>query len=251
MKIEAVTVCVNYADFLVESAQNNKHLFDKWVIVTDPDDSATREVCRRFNLQTILTSDHKQGESFAKGYAVERGLQHFSANGWRLHLDADMVLPSNFRNTLTQCRLDESFIYGIDRIMIQSRADWEEVKKSGYLHDQHDYHSRIRFPGKYGVGSRWANPFQGYVPIGAFQLWHSSQDEWRGVRVKPYPTNHGNACRTDIQHGLQWDRNKRALIPEIIAIHLESEAVPKGANWNGRTTKSFGAEMIGDLKVGS
>lgn len=41
---------------------------------------------------------------------------------------------------------------------------------------------------------------------------------------------------------LQWDRRKRALIPELLVAHLESEAAPTGANWEGRTTARFGPQ---------
>ena len=47
VKIEAVTVCVNYGDFLAVTAEWNRHLFDQWVVVTTPDDELTREVCRK------------------------------------------------------------------------------------------------------------------------------------------------------------------------------------------------------------
>ena len=38
-KLEAVTVCVGYADFLGVVAEANRHLFDRWVIVTTPGDN--------------------------------------------------------------------------------------------------------------------------------------------------------------------------------------------------------------------
>jgi uncharacterized protein YukE len=41
---------------------------------------------------------------------------------------------------------------------------------------------------------------------------------------------------------MQWTRDRRHLIPEIIATHLESERAAMGANWNGRTTRAFGPE---------
>lgn len=242
MKIEAVTVCINYADFLAETARVNVGLFDHWIVVTDPKDIATREVCRRFNLRTILSEDGKiHGESFSKGRLIERGLKHLSADSWRLHIDADIALPHNFKHRLQAAHLQQDMIYGVDRAMVKSWDQWQALLKSNYLHGaQFDYHCRTSFPHKVEIGSRWCHPQFGYVPIGFFQLWHSSQDEWHGVRVKPYPMNHGNACRTDVQHGFQWDRKKRALIPEIVAVHLESEHAKLGANWQGRTTKPFG-----------
>jgi hypothetical protein len=244
MKIEAVSVCVGYADFLVETAKVNRGLFDSWTIVTEPSDQETRDVCRRFNLRTFLSEDGRRfGTPFNKGRLIERGLHHLSAEGWRLHIDADIALPHNFRERLITADLQEDMIYGIDRIMLQSYSEWQDVLKSGYLNGgQFDYHCRQSFISKKEIGTRWTHPQFGYVPIGFFQLWHSSQDEWKGIRVKPYPMEHGNACRTDVQHALQWDRHKRAVIPEVVGVHLESEPTEKGANWNGRKTRRFGVQ---------
>lgn len=244
--IEAVTVCVGYSDFLAEAAKWNIPHFDNWIIVTQPDDQATRELCRKLNLHHVLTDDGKcpPGKgSFNKGRMIERGFQHGNADGWRIHIDADMVLGSQFRKLLEAAQLQEDHLYGIDRLMCKNWNDWQRVKDSGYLQTGHyDYKCRVGVPRSLGlaIGDRWAHPDMGYVPIGAFQMWHSSQDEWSGVRIKPYPSRHGNACRTDIQHGLQWDRHKRGIIPEILAVHLESEDSNYGVNWNGRKTRHFG-----------
>lgn len=242
MKIEAVTVCINYADFLVETIKTNLGLFDTWIVITEPKDLATREVCRRFNIRTILSEDGKQpGEEFSKGRLVERCLKHLSADGWRLHIDADIALAHNFRHALKMAHLQQDMIYGIDRVMVKSWEQWQALLATGYLNgNQYDFHARLRFPPGIEVGTRWCHPQFGYIPIGFFQLWHSSEDEWRGIRVKPYPMFHGKASRTDVQHGFQWDRKKRALIPEIIGVHLESQAAKLGANWEGRKTKPFG-----------
>lgn len=244
MRIEAVTVCVDYDDFLQETAKHNRGLFDHWTIVTSTKDEKTREVCRKNNLRCLQSDDGERfGNPFSKGRLVERGLQHCSTDGWRLHLDADIVLPHDFRHRLEAADLQEDMIYGVDRVLCKSWDHWQTVKNSGYLQgEQYAYHCQTSFHKETEVGQRWAHPQFGYVPIGFFQLWHSSQDEWRGVRTKPYPLNHGTACRTDVQHGLQWDRHKRALLPELIVVHLESEIAKKGANWKGRMTKRFGPE---------
>lgn len=239
--IEALTVCVGYGDFLAAIAPWNAPLFDRWVVVTEPGDHETRDVCRRYSLETVLTDEGKSANGFNKGWLIERGLQHLSADGWRLHLDSDIVLPSRFRDRIAAARLKEDTVYGCDRVMLKSWAEWQSLIASGYLQNQHDYHNRLRFPEGFPVGSRWVGHDVGYVPIGFFQLWHSSQDQWRGARVKPYPTKHNTACRTDVQHGLRWCRGRRELLPDVIAVHLESEPAKLGANWNGRTTRRFGA----------
>lgn len=252
MRVEAVSVCVGYHDFLAETVKQNIGLLDQWTIITSPDDHPTQEVCRKFNMKMIMSDDGKRfGEPFNKGRLVERALQHSSANGWRLHIDADIVLPHDFRHRLLAADLQEDMIYGVDRVLIKSWDAWQKVKRQEHMHGgQFSYHNQMKFLEGAEVGSRWCHPSFGYCPIGYFQLWHSTQDEWRGVRVKPYPQNHGNACRTDVQHALQWDRHKRAVIPEMVVVHLESEPCAKGTNWNGRTTKKFGPEMKSDCEAG-
>lgn len=238
MNLEAVTVCVNYADFLAAVAPHNIPILNRWVIVTTDDDPATREVCRRFGLECLTTNEHKRDGEFSKGRLVERGLQHLSADGWRIHMDADIVLPFQTRRLLEIAHLDEKKIYGADRVMIQSWAQWMRFKNSGWLTLAN--HCAVNFPAGIQVGTRWADTSSGYCPIGFFQLWHSDVDLWRGVRARRYPVAHNDACRTDTQHSLQWDRRQRELLAELIVVHLESEPAKLGANWRGRKTIPFG-----------
>lgn len=245
--LEAVTVCVGYADFLQATAQWNAGLFDRWIIGTLASDEQTRWVCNRFNLECLISDDVRRhthdGKSFNKGRLIERLLQQTSNNGHRLHLDCDIALPHRFRHLLDIAELDDEFLYGCDRANIHSFEDYQKVVASGYLQGgSWAYHCQHSFPKtvKVDVGDRFIHPKMGYVPIGYFQLWHSSQDEWNGIRHRTYPSEHSSASRTDVQWGLKWDRHRRSVIPELIALHLESERVSKGTNWNGRKTKWFG-----------
>ncbi len=99
-------------------------------------------------------------------------------------------------------------------------------------------HYLIQPPGGWRVGSRLSHfDYGGYVPIGFFQMWN------RASTITRYPTTQdAGAEHTDVLHGLQWPRPDRILIPEIIAVHLESEPCAMGANWKGRITKQFGPE---------
>ena len=72
-----------------------------------------------------------------------------------------------------------------------------------------------------------------YIPIGFMQIWNAASG------ILKYPENHTTAARTDMQFAELWPRNRRGLIPEIVAYHLESEPASMGANWNGRATKKF------------
>ena len=256
MYLEAVTVCVNYGDFLRAIAPLNAPLFDRWIVVTEAADDETRAICAKYGLVCLVSEEHRRpvnpydGGKFNKGALVDRGLQLCSRHAWRLHLDADIVLPAQFRRLLDMASLDPSCLYGADRINVPGWDNWQALLRSGWLHGATDtaHLNCVEFPRGLPVGARWASYRAGYVPLGFFQLWHSSQDEdgWR--TTKTYPRTLGDACHSDTQHAFQWDRKKRILLPEVIAVHLDSEFLHTGANWNGRKTKRFGPEVAGDLR---
>ncbi len=88
--------------------------------------------------------------------------------------------------------------------------------------------------GRAGIGTRLALDHNGgWLPIGFFQLWHAQSG------ITRYPEGHTNAAREDTLFPAQWSRSKRALIPEILAYHLESENAVMGTNWQKRTTQPF------------
>jgi hypothetical protein len=237
-RYEAVVVCIGYPDFLAQTLPLNIGAVDRVVVVTAESDAETREICRRHDVETFLTEDHKRHDAeFNKGLAIDRALTQMGAGNWRLHLDADIVLPAQFRRMIEGSHLDPRKIYGADRYMVKSYEAWQRLLASGWLsHQQHG----INIPPGFTLGARWAEHADGWVPIGFFQLWHALGDEWHGRRIRPYPRAHGTACRADVQHAKQWDRRLRELLPEIVVAHLESENCPNGTNWRGRKTKRFG-----------
>lgn len=246
MRIEAITVCTSlkpgapsYDDFLEVAARHNRGHFDRWIVVTAPWDGATRELARRWNMELLLTEEAHQDGQFRKGLMIQRAQRLLSADAWRLHLDADIVLPTTFRTALSVANLDPECIYGVDRVCVKSWQQWQDLLNSGYLSHQWDYHCRVTFPRGVEVGARWASSQQGFAPIGFMQLWHAKADEAVSFQMRSYPSDHGEASRSDTQMSLQWDRRKRVLLPEVIAVHLESEDAPMGSNWTGRKTKRF------------
>lgn len=241
MRIEAVCVSVGYADFLAQTLPLNLHLFDHFVVVTTPRDHETREICRRYGVNCLLTDEfYRNGDKFNKARGINKGLDQLSHRDWIVHLDADIVLPQGFQKAVQEADPDPQVLYGVDRAMVRSWWDWQKLKASGYLaHGQHDFHCRVNFPKGYEVGPRWANSEYGYCPIGFFQMWNSKSDIYKGIHLKHYPTTSNDAARGDVQFAIRWDRRNRQLLPEVIAVHLESEPAPLGANWAGRTTRRF------------
>ncbi len=241
MRIEAVTVCVGYADFLNETARHNRHVFDRWIVITRLDDKETIATCKRHNLHCLTNAEFgRAGEPFNKGRAISIGMTHLSTDAWNLQIDADIVLPSDTRRQLEIAHLDPACLYGVDRICLHSWDEWKRLESSGYLHDQHGHHLVTLFPEAGEPGARVVRGKFGWVPIGYFQLWHGSEGVHEGMRWKDYPDNNSSAAHSDIKFALHWDRRNRVLIPEIIALHLESTRQPYGVNWGGRKTPPFG-----------
>lgn len=238
--MEAVSVCIGYGDILREVAPYNRALLNRWVIVTHPNDSETRDVCRKHSIECVTTTEQDREGSFSKGRLINKGLAFLSGSEWMLHLDADILLPSDMHQVLDDAHLDKSCIHGCDRLNLVGYETWK--KSPTFLVRQNTWAVELQ-RGSLTIGTRVANVGHGYTPIGYFQLWHGSSVNWRGSVLKNYPHHHGTAARTDVQFAYHWDRRHRVLIPEMLVLHLESEKAKMGTNWKGRNTVRFGPPM--------
>jgi hypothetical protein len=70
--------------------------------------------------------------------------------------------------------------------------------------------------------------------LGFFQLWNPT-----GSHIYTYPSN-TDASKSDIEFSKKFHRNRRALLPECISVHLEEGESQLGKNWQGRSTPHFG-----------
>ena len=237
-RIEAVIVCRDYSDFLVQTLPRNLAHIDRLVVVTSHDDLATRAVCRKFSVECVLTdsfTDH--GEAFNKGAAINFGMAALRQRGWILHLDADILLPATFRNMLDKSALRSDCIYGADRVNIIGWPAWEKFKREQY-HDvpQFGYCYLVNTPAEFPLGATLVHKQYGYCPIGFLQLWDSRYTKEHELR---YPEAQSGAEQADVQWALRWPRANRILLPAVRVYHLESEPCRMGANWNGRMTRPF------------
>jgi hypothetical protein len=233
IKVECVIVCKDYDDFLVHTLPENLGQLDHVVVVTHPDDKNTQAICRHYGVKCVQTEVmHQHGDKFNKGRAINIGLNHLRHDGWVLHLDADCILPYGFKRLLSMAHLDNSHLYGADRLRVKGYRAWQDNKsmliphhKFGYLLTPHE-----AFP----VGARLVHGDWGYMPIGYFQLWHSSVK-------REYPVIAGNAAHSDVVFATQWENHERVLIPTMFVYHLESDpGAYTGTNWEGRKTPHFG-----------
>jgi hypothetical protein len=235
MKIEAVTVCINYSDFLAHTLPHNKNHFDNMVIVTDTKDINTKKICEYYNVRCVQTDVFYEDGSgkINKGKGINEGLKHLDGDGWVVHMDADIYLPPLTRSILEKLELDKETIYGIDRMMCPTYKKWIDfLDNPSPLHEGWIYVHTTAFP----LGVRIAEyKNKGWEPIGFFQMWNP-----KGSGVLEYPKNHGSIDRSDVLFAKNFSRAKRQLIPEIISIHIDSEEMVRmGKNWNGRQTVKF------------
>jgi hypothetical protein len=237
VKIECLVTCVGYADFLAVTLPINMNHFDKIVVVTAPHDKDTQRVCDYYGVQVWLTDAFQSqwAGRFCKGAGINQGLNRLDKDAWILHLDADIALPPNFRKVIEAADLDPTMIYGVDRAEFKSFEDWQRFIGAPEPNTQGGgFFCHITHHGQL-LGTRVA--FQhhgGYVPIGFFQLWHADSG------ITKYPEGHTDAGREDSHFPTLWPRRKRALIPEFVVYHLESESAQMAVNWKGRKTKPFG-----------
>jgi hypothetical protein len=246
MKIEAITTCVSYADFLSHSLLWNVRHFDRLVVVTDRKDRRTRDLCEHHHVECVGTDAfYASDRAFAKSGGINAGLALLSGADWVVHLDADIVLPPRARALIEQANLDPEAIYGIDRMMCRSFEAW-----LAYIAAPEVQHSCDAFvqANAFPLGVRVAKLREdGWAPIGFFQMWNAAS-----TGVLTYP-DHGAADRSDLAFARQWPRRKRALIPEVVAIHLASdvEGAEMGNNWRGRVSPSFGpAPLLARFQAG-
>jgi len=237
MFLEGVIVCVNYSDFLSYTLPFNKTIFNHLVVVTSPEDERTQKLCEYYNVECVVTDEFtKNGDPFNKAKGINAGLNKLSKKDWVIHLDADIYLPPLTRGILERISLDENNLYGIDRMMCPNFESWIDfISSPRETHTGWVYIHPTVFPMGVRIGEYMS---EGYEPIGFFQMWNPKVSG-----VYSYPEMHGAADRTDVLFAKKWKRRNRGLIPEIIAVHLDSENSTideMGKNWNGRKTSYFG-----------
>ncbi len=229
LRLEAVTTCVGFDDFLdVTLALNHPH-FDTIIVVTSHDDKRTQAVARKHGAVCVQTDLFKKnGRNFNKGAAINAGFNRFQYHGWRMHLDSDIAVPDNFRRMLfNHSHLDKSCVYGADRVDVVGRDVLESIRMGAPQHRERSF--LIPAQGC-PLSPRYVDPLHGYVPIGYFQLWNAAAQ-------KPYPWSLGTAAHDDVAFAAQWSAEHRRCLPTVICHHLCARPPQCGENWDGKRSQ--------------
>ena len=237
MKLVAITVSVNYSDFLVHAIRYNKEYFDEWIIVTDTKDIETKKLCEENNLTCLQTDIFYTNGKFRKFAAINEALQLVDNNSWVVFIDGDILLSKWTRRVLDKLNLDKKKIYGIDRVNCYGYEDFLKFEtKEGVVHNNWLLHgASLEFGARiihiYGDKDDKGN-FTGWKPLGFFQLCHKSA-------FSEYPEGQlGDASHGDMEFAKLWSRENRELIPEIIGVHICTTNYAS-MNWKGRKSDPF------------
>jgi hypothetical protein len=223
LRLEAVTCCVGFDDMLDVTLGLNMAQLDTMIVITSHEDKATHKVINKHGARMVQTDLWKKnGRNFNKGAAINHAFSYFQYFGWRMHLDADIALPDNFRRVLfNRTHLERECIYGADRMDVIGLGTLNELRAS----PQHLYGSHVRIEAP--VGHRFIDPLNGYVPIGFFQLWHASSH-------RQYPYSLGSAAHDDTLFSAQWKEQHRRHLPTVVCHHVLAAPSVQGENWDGK-----------------
>jgi hypothetical protein len=115
----AITVSTKYDDLLNIILPQNARFFEKWYIITDPEDQATIQVIKAHNLphvEIIYYDFYANGKIFNKGGAIRKCQETHLTNytGQVLLLDSDIYLPDDFEEIIRQhANIQPNTLYGI------------------------------------------------------------------------------------------------------------------------------------------
>ena len=204
MNITAITVSVNYSDYLKLSLEVNHKFFKKWYIITSADDLQTQNLCNNYSNVEVIIFNFKSYGKFNKGGALQYAQQiahKKTPENLFLIIDSDIILPKSFAQEIQKLNIQENSIYGTIRRMVPSIQDYLNSDLQ-----QFECQSWQRTYGKYC-----------HVPLGFFQLY----------KTQHYYTKSNNAANCD--HIFSHCFEHKVLI-SIIVDHIG----PQGTNWNGR-----------------
>lgn len=236
LRLEVITTCVGFDDLLDVALLFNNPQCDHVIVVTSHDDQKTMDVCMKHGATCVPTDlVGKNGRKFNKGAMINAGFAYFRYHGWRLHLDADIVLPSKFRQTLfNHTALDPECFYGADRIDVVGQEQMTTFFAMQRERAQHAW-SGIVDPSFGGaiptsLGSRYVTRLEGYLPLGYFQLWHA-------LTQKPYPHSFGTAGHDDCVFAALYPQDLRRLLPTVLVYHLCTTTPHVAEHWDGTPRK--------------
>ena len=199
----AITTSTKYADLLKMTIPYNYIFFEKWYIITHPDDSETINVVREYdhpNIELVFFDFYKDGALFDKGGAIRTIQQQIPSGTPVLLIDSDIILPENF----------------LQLIPLDMEPDALYSTKF-----RHEFYSIINLRHK-KPNKVYINDFSGF-----FHLYTQSP-----TRLYEHSRD-ASVCDFTFKNTFPFE--KRVVLPDLIPKHLGREKI----NWQGRKGFDF------------
>lgn len=205
--VEGLVVCVNCAHSLDVVIERNVRELHELTVVTASYDEDTQALAKKWGARLVICDDcHRDGEQFNKGLMLNAGLQKLTRKDWVVNLDADILLPRNFREKLTALTLNPGCLYYTRRRNLTENAG--------------------------GIGmAPLEDEATNFRPWGYFQLWNVLAKS----APKQYPDVFVSAGNVDTWWQFQWPPHKRVTLP-YNEEQFDVGHVPHGSlasRWNG------------------
>lgn len=203
----AITVSVEFHDFLERSLPWNAPRFDEMLVVTAPDDKKTADVVRQTKNASLFTTNafYRQGSMFNKGWALDEAIDFLDTDSWICCLDADTLIPQDV--DFADYDLYPGEIHLAQRRQCESLAEWD---------------GRTNW-------DQWPLLNDMLFTAGCFQLFHT-QDPVLAQRPR-YPIEWTDAGGSDTDFIAKWEPRQRKYFPWY-CLHIG----PLKENWCGRVT---------------
>lgn len=210
MKINALTVCVNYADLLALSIDRWRPHFDSLTIVTSLEDEATAAMAREHGCALHQTDAFtRDGATFNKGRAIEEARQRMPWQDWILFFDADIVPEREWFAKVSDGCCSPGTLYSARRFECMDATKIDDLTLPPINTD--------------GVG------------VGYFQLFHTTDPHVADSPLLETCWKHAGVYDSHFMH--RWNDRDRQLLP-IRLVH-----VGERDNWWGRGNKQAFADM--------
>lgn len=208
MKINAITICVNYSDILSITLPRMLEHFNSVTIVTDLQDTDTWNLARN-GVKILRTNAFYKNESkFNKGAAMDEALRQ--ATGYTCIIDADIYLPSLMSFDFIDGCLHSPY----RRIM----------EKPGLIPDEKDWK---KLPEGW---ERRNKEFAGY-----FQLFHADDPKFKDGSPWYERSQWTTARGCDSEFFYRWRPNNLVRLEQFEVLHLG----PMKINWEGRVSERW------------
>jgi hypothetical protein len=218
-RIHGIAVCVDYDDFLSLAIESHIRLFDRYTVVTTPEDLKTQSLCQKHGVRTVLSKRKNLNDlDFNLPALINDGLKDLGSDTWTCKIDSDIYLPAEFIEEARSAPLDREWIYGARRAFCEKVGifrSYLETRNFDLLEP----------------------PFEDTeTAYGFFQLFHPEARALQSTgafydEVNYHPPSYTN----DRDFSGRFEGRVSALSSPVV--HLGLEAI--GTNWFGRKAPPF------------